>query len=53
MLLSGFVFVAVGLFNTGLWIGEEAAFDAPGLVTSSELAREENKFCEVWSMRFD
>ena len=33
-LLLGFVFVAVGLFNTGLWIGEE-------------LAREENEFCEI------
>ena len=39
--------MAVVLLNTGLWIGEDAAFSAPGLVTSSKLAREENEFCKI------
>ena len=45
--LSDVVFVVVWLFNIVLWIGEDAAFGAPGLAISSKHAREENEFCEI------
>ena len=48
-LLSGFVFVVVwSIDGTGLWIGEDAAFGAPGLVISSSgHDKEENELCEI------